>query len=128
MRWILLTYDIWCQFKARLLDRIRENFPDMLPVFERIEGAIGKMHVLNHQEMCMLRFNLNLLFHVGLTTGELIETGWAEHNLTAGSTKEMNDGHRHDVIDATCDHWNWEKMIHLGSFDTLINREASNED
>lgn len=78
--------------------------------------------------MCMLRFNLNLLFHVGLTTGELIETGWAEHNLTAGSTKEMNDGHRHDVIDATCDHWNWEKMIHLGSFDTLINREASNED
>ncbi|KAF7371877.1 hypothetical protein MVEN_00044900 [Mycena venus] len=127
LRWILLTYDIWCQFKARLLDRIRENFTDMLPVFERVEGAIGKMHVLNHQEMCMLQFNLNLLFHVGLTTGELIETGWAEHNLTAGSTKEMNDGHRHDVIDATCDHWNWEKMIHLASTLRRLYRVAHHE-
>ncbi|KAF7335063.1 hypothetical protein MVEN_02256800 [Mycena venus] len=126
LRWIILAYDIWCQYKAKLLARIKDSFPEMLSVFERIEGVIGKMHILNHQERCMFAFNLNFLFCVGLTTGELIETGWAEHNLTAGSTKEMNDGHRHDVIDGTCDHWNWGKTLRLdGKTVSIFENEGS---
>ncbi|KAJ7230076.1 hypothetical protein GGX14DRAFT_344027 [Mycena pura] len=115
LRWIRLAYDIWCQYQVNLLERIKDHWPEMLPIFNKIDGAIGKMHILNHQERCIFAFNLNFLFHVGLTTGELIETGWAEHNLTAGSTREMNDGHRHDVIDGTCDHWNWQKTVRLGA-------------
>ncbi|KAF7368983.1 hypothetical protein MVEN_00224700 [Mycena venus] len=126
LHWIILAYDIWCQYKAKLLARIKDSFPEMLSVFERIEGVIGKMHILNHQERCMFAFNLNFLFCVGLTTGELIETGWAEHNLTAGSTKEMNNGHRHDVIDGTCDHWNWGKTLRLdGKTVSIFENEGS---
>jgi hypothetical protein len=46
----------------------------------------------------------------------MIETGWAVHNLTAGSTKEMNAGHRHDVVDDTSNNWNWEKMLTIGMY------------
>jgi hypothetical protein len=59
---------------------------------------------------------MNWLRYCGFTVGEMIETGWAVHNLTAGSTKEMNAGHRHDVVDDTSNHWNWEKMITLGAY------------
>ncbi|KAF7288964.1 hypothetical protein MIND_01413000 [Mycena indigotica] len=115
LHWITLTYDIWCQYRIKLLERIRTNFPDMLPIFEKVDGAIGKLHILGHEKKCIFEFNLNLLYFVGLLTGELIETGWAEHNLTGGSTREMNDGHRHDVIDGTSDHWNWDKLVRLAT-------------
>jgi hypothetical protein len=41
-----------------------------------------------------------------MVTMEMIETSWVEHNLTAGSMREMNAGHRHNLIDGMSDHWN----------------------
>ncbi|KAF7293652.1 hypothetical protein MIND_01145100 [Mycena indigotica] len=52
LRWIMLTYDIWCQYRIKLLERIRAHFPEMLPIFEKVDGAIGKLHVLTHQQKC----------------------------------------------------------------------------
>ncbi|KAJ7100503.1 hypothetical protein C8R44DRAFT_641842 [Mycena epipterygia] len=86
LRWIMFTYNIWCQFSIHLPDRIAKWFPTM------VRGAILKMHIHNHIEMCQLRWNLNWLTYSVFTVGEMIETGWAEHNLTAGSTKEKNEG------------------------------------
>ncbi|KAF8144371.1 hypothetical protein K438DRAFT_1435719, partial [Mycena galopus ATCC 62051] len=113
VRWIRVGYDIWCQYGVRLLARIGRWFPEMLDIISNISGAINKLHILSHKELCQIIYNLNWLLFVGLVSMEMIETGWAEHNLTAGSTREMNDGHRHDVIDGTSDHWNWEKTIKL---------------
>ncbi|KAJ6550380.1 hypothetical protein DFH09DRAFT_925918, partial [Mycena vulgaris] len=115
LRWIFATYDIWCQYYIHLLDRISEMFPSMADTIAKIRGAIPKMHILNHLERCQFEWNLNWLSYVAFTVGEMIETGWAEHNLTAGSTKEMNAGHRHDVVDDTSNHWNWDKMVGLAA-------------
>jgi hypothetical protein len=79
----------------------------------RIDGGIGKIRLPGHKGDCQKKLSLWFLPHVGNVSAKLIETGWAEHNLTAGSPREMNAGHRHDVIDGTSDHWNWEKMIRL---------------
>ncbi|KAJ6526481.1 hypothetical protein DFH09DRAFT_1095195 [Mycena vulgaris] len=115
LRWIRLTYDIWCQYYVHLADRIEALFPSMRDICAKIRGAIPKMHIHNHIERCQMEWNLNWLSYVVFTIGEMIETGWAEHNLTAGSTKEMNDGHRHDVVDDTSNNWNWDKMIAIAA-------------
>ncbi|KAF7367681.1 hypothetical protein MSAN_00831800 [Mycena sanguinolenta] len=112
-RFIMVTYDIWCQYHVKLLGRVGTHFGSLLETLKKIEGAIGKMHVHNHVDACDLLYNLNWLPNSACTVGELIETGWAEQNLTAGSTKEQNDGHRHDSIDDTSGHWNWEKLIKI---------------
>ncbi|KAF7365921.1 hypothetical protein MVEN_00467300 [Mycena venus] len=111
--WIFLTYDIWCKYGVYLKDRILKRFPSMAPIINRVMGAIGKVHNPGHGTECQDEYNLNYTPNVGLVSGELIETGWAELNLSAGSTREMNEGHRHDVLDAVCDHWNWEKLVKL---------------
>jgi hypothetical protein len=87
----------------------------MADIIAKIRGAIPKMHIHNHIERCQFEWNLNWLCYVAFTVGEMIETGWAEHNLTAGSTKEMNAGHRHDVVDDTSNHWNWDKTVGLSA-------------
>ncbi|KAJ7840097.1 hypothetical protein B0H14DRAFT_2587662 [Mycena olivaceomarginata] len=90
IRWIRLGYDIWCQYGVRLVARFARWFPSMSAIIAKLEGAINKLHILNHKELCQIIHNLNWLL-----------------------TREMNDGHRHDVIDGTSDHWNWEKTIKL---------------
>ncbi|KAJ6607491.1 hypothetical protein B0H10DRAFT_2227795 [Mycena sp. CBHHK59/15] len=102
-----------CAYSIKLLERVKKWFPSMESIVEMILGAIPKMHIHNHKEQCLLEWNLNWLMYVGLTIGEMIETGWVEQNLTAGSTKEQNHGNRHDSIDDTSGHWNWQKLISL---------------
>ncbi|KAJ7682337.1 hypothetical protein DFH06DRAFT_1314555 [Mycena polygramma] len=114
-RFILVTYDIWCQYVVNLETRITNWFPSMLPILEKIHGAIPKMHILNHIELCQILWNLSWMLYSAFTVGEMIETGWAEHNLTAGSTKEQNDGNRHDSIDDTSGNWNWDKTVRLAT-------------
>ncbi|KAF7334786.1 hypothetical protein MSAN_02365200 [Mycena sanguinolenta] len=60
-RWIMLTYDIWCQYSINLLARIANWFPSMLTIFEKIRGAIPKMHIHGHIALCQLLWNLNWL-------------------------------------------------------------------
>ncbi|KAJ7275700.1 hypothetical protein C8J57DRAFT_1589774 [Mycena rebaudengoi] len=109
--WIKLTYDIWCQYQVNFFTRMADYFPDIMYIIFRITGAIPKMHIHNHIARCKVQWNLNWMSFVALTVGEMIETGWAEQNLTAGSTKEQNAGNRHDSIDDTSGHWNWDKTV-----------------
>ncbi|KAJ7503595.1 hypothetical protein B0H11DRAFT_1710585 [Mycena galericulata] len=127
LRWIMMTYDIWCQYSIYLRDRFVELFPSMADIIDKIRGAIPKMHIHGHMELCQLLWNLNWLAYSAFTVGEMIETGWAEHNLTAGSTKEQNDGNRHDSVDDTSGNWNWDKMVALAKALQRLYRVAKAE-
>ncbi|KAG6848173.1 hypothetical protein H0H93_002703 [Arthromyces matolae] len=113
LRWILLSYDIWCHYHVNLVKRFRERFPTLAGVVSRVRGTIPKMHVVNYVLMCMLLYGFNYLPFSGETWGENIEGGWAEQNQSAGSTKEMNDGHRHDSLDDMFGYWNWMKLHNM---------------
>jgi hypothetical protein len=77
-------------------------------------GCVPKMHLQGHKDDCQYRYSFNFTPGVGCTCGELIETAWSEGNQTAGSTKEENDGHRHDSLDDFHNYWNWEKAHKMG--------------
>ncbi|KAF8326718.1 hypothetical protein F5887DRAFT_925190 [Amanita rubescens] len=112
-RWIMISYDIWCQYHRHLQKRFDSSFPDQAKLLERVRGAIPKMHIKNHVESCE-------------TWGENIEGSWAEQNQTAGSTKEQNEGHRHDSLDDFFGFWNWSKMRQLFTRDAAFSTLTSN--
>lgn len=115
-RWIMLSYDIWCQYGKKLQKRFVESFPEQAKLLDRVRGAIPKMHVKNHIESCQQLYAFNYLKYSGETWGENIESSWAEQNQTAGSTKEQNDGHRHDSLDESFGFWNWSKLRQLREY------------
>jgi len=115
----MISYDIWCQYSVNLAKQILKQFPGMMDVLFRIHGTIPKMHINNHIASCKAQWAFNYLPYSGETWGENIEGGWAEQNQSAGSTKEMNDGHRHDTLDDFWGYWNWTKTHRMGNYSLI---------
>jgi hypothetical protein len=79
----------------------------------KIRGFVPKLHIYAHGPACRCHWSLNYNKHVARTDGESTERDWAELVLAALQTAEMNDGHRHGVLD---DHWsdkNFRRLLGL---------------
>lgn len=117
LRWLVVSYDIACQWHKNIWDRMR-IFPherQILHGMECIKFLVPKFHLPAHIEACNIAFSFNLTKGVGRTDGEAPERGWADANRLAGSTKEMGPGSRRDTIDDHFNDWNWKKIIALGT-------------
>jgi hypothetical protein len=110
----MLSYDVWCQYSIKLRKRFAKWFPRLVPLIDRMRGAIPKMHIRNHISTCQFLYSFGLTPYSGEGWGELIESAWGEQNQNARSTKEQNEGHRHDSLDDACGSHNWEKLYKLG--------------
>ncbi len=97
--WIMISYDIWCQYSINLKARMHERFPHLADIFMRVQGAIPKLHIYSHGEKCQLHCSFVLTKYSGMTCGEGIESAWAEQNHAAGSTNGQSTGHRQDTLD-----------------------------
>ncbi|KAJ7753086.1 hypothetical protein DFH07DRAFT_744589 [Mycena maculata] len=117
-RWVVLTYDVYCQYFKNITTRFETWFPSLSRLIKKLGGAVPKMHIRNHIGQCQSQWSTNFQEYLAFLIGELIEGSWAELNQFAGSTKEQNHGHRHDSIDDGCGQWNWDKVI--GMADTLL--------
>ncbi|KAJ7453629.1 hypothetical protein B0H11DRAFT_1740870 [Mycena galericulata] len=123
-RWILLSYDVYCQFFKNITTRFLNWFPSMKPLITKLSGVVPKMHIRNHIGQCQSQWSTNFTEFIGFLIGELIEGSWAELNQFAGSTKEQNHGHRHDTLDDGCGQWNWDKVIRMAQTLLKMYREA----
>jgi hypothetical protein len=113
-RWIMISYDIWCQYRANLRERFETRFPHLAMLFSSsVRGAIPKMHIYGHGENCQVNHSFTYTPYSGMTCGEGIESAWAEQNHAAGSTKEQSSGHRQDTLDDFNAYWNWSKVHQL---------------
>jgi len=86
---------------------------------ERMESLdvvwlVLKFHLASHIEGCADKFSFNWTKNVGRTSGESVETNWANLNLLATSTREMGWGHRRDTITDGMIDWNWRRAIGEG--------------
>lgn len=114
-RWIILSYNVYCQYYKRITERFGKWFPGMVDMISRMSGVVPKMHIRNHVAQCQTQWSTNFSEFLAFLIGELIEGSWAELNQFAGSTKEQNHGHRHDSLDDGCGQWNWDKFINMGT-------------
>lgn len=112
-----MSYDIWCQYSKNLEDRFKRNFEDqplLIAQVAKMRGAIPKMHIRGHGLECQINHSFYYKNYSGMTCGEGIESSWSEQNHAANSTKELNEGHRHNTLDDFNGYWNWCKVIQLG--------------
>ncbi|KAH9914760.1 uncharacterized protein BXZ73DRAFT_81524 [Epithele typhae] len=114
---LLISYDLACQWHKRLPQRAMD-----LP--EELSNAIANLnlrfaipkkhwhvHGPNHAQ-----WSLNFLALVGRTYGEGIESHWSHLNPVHTSTREMEPGGRHEVVDDHEGAWNWQKILAMASF------------
>lgn len=109
----VVAYDIGCQYCRHFCDRMYASFPGLRKFAKRIEFLVGKMHLQGHKYDCQYRYSFNYTEGSGRTDGEEIERFWSELIQAAGSTKQMNPGHRHDTLDDFIGDWNWTKLCKL---------------
>ncbi|KAF7791816.1 hypothetical protein EIP86_002840 [Pleurotus ostreatoroseus] len=121
---IVATYDIACQFFARLWERTPTLPEGLRSAIERFKGNIvakvPKAHIVGHILKCHGIFSLNWTRGVGRTDGEGIERLWSWLNKIASSTREMTASGRRETIDDFCNFANYRKTLALG--DALLRR------
>lgn len=116
VRKIINAYDVNCQWKVKAFERFSNTEPHLAKMIKHLINLIGKMHVQAHIEDCKNKLSLNFTRGVGLSDGEGGERWWAEINQAAGSTKQMNPGQRHEVLNDMGVDWNWLKTEEEGKF------------
>ncbi|KAJ7834683.1 hypothetical protein B0H13DRAFT_2369770 [Mycena leptocephala] len=110
---LTISYDIACQWRKHLLERIEKLPEDMRLDFESFLFQCGLpiWHASSHEAECTNRNSLSFLPGVGKTDGEGIERLWADLNAFAYHTKTMGLGHRADTIEDKVNYHNFTKNL-----------------
>lgn len=113
--WILISYNIACQWFANLFIWMKQWPPELrLQPGLHLRPLIPKFHEPAHKEEGHEQYSMNLAEGMGLTDGEAPKRVWSTHNLLANSTKSMGPGTMHDVYDNNFSAWNWWKYTTMG--------------
>jgi hypothetical protein len=120
---LTISYDIACQWRKNLLERIRKLPEDMRPEFAKFlfQCGLPVWHASSHESECTNRNSLSFLPGVAKTDGEGIERLWAELNAFAFHTKNMGLGHRADTIEDKINYHNFMKNIGQREHQQLTN-------
>ncbi|KAL6298965.1 hypothetical protein BKA93DRAFT_830299 [Sparassis latifolia] len=113
---IIFTYDVTCIYKVNIFKQFGARFSHLIPLVNRIQMLLPKLHMLTHKEACQVLYALCYTWGTGLTHGESVEHPWAEHNQAGLSTHEMGAGHHHDALNDIHNYWNWQKVENVGTF------------
>ncbi|KAL0574845.1 hypothetical protein V5O48_007118 [Marasmius crinis-equi] len=116
LTWILLMYDICCQWFVKLGQRMLE-WP--VAAFVRrvlsVIPGIGKLHEPGHKQEEHQQYSLNFIRGAASTDGEAMERIWAEHNKLGNASRTMGPGARQDFLEACFGFWNWLKYSGMGA-------------
>ncbi|KAF7295985.1 CxC2 domain-containing protein [Mycena kentingensis (nom. inval.)] len=85
----------------------------LVHLVERIRWGIPALHVQGHQDSCSYRYGTAYMECVGHFHGESAEQYWPEANQLGPYVRQMNTGHRQDVLILHHGFWNWLKTVGL---------------
>ncbi|KAF7312981.1 CxC2 domain-containing protein [Mycena kentingensis (nom. inval.)] len=113
--WMIVSYDIVCQWIKKLLERVKALEPRfrIRVIWALVRFVIPKLHILGHIAKCRTRFSLLLLRGGAQTDGEGIERPWSNIRGVVASTRASGPGSRADQLDDHWGFWNWRKVIGL---------------
>ncbi|KAJ8518637.1 hypothetical protein ONZ45_g4299 [Pleurotus djamor] len=110
---ILVSYDIACQWSKNVIARLK-NLPPSGTTSSSLSDASQS-------------FSLNYLSGVGWTDGEGVERPWANIGATSTSIRVMGPGARVETLNNHWSHWNWQKVVGLGTLLSKRLRAAVSE-
>ncbi|KAJ3511895.1 hypothetical protein NLJ89_g3832 [Agrocybe chaxingu] len=109
--WIIITYDIACQWSKNFWKQMKEYPPEMqIDPKTRVDAAIPGWHINGHGQPCRTKFALSYLDGAGRTCGDEIEAGWSHTNSLALSVREMAPAVRHETLNDNWYGWNFRKI------------------
>ncbi|KAJ6479795.1 hypothetical protein C8R45DRAFT_1101241 [Mycena sanguinolenta] len=109
------TYDIACEYVARLAERFEKYFPDQLEAIKKMRWGVPALHVQGHQDSCTYLFGTAYMECIGHFHGETAEHYWPEANQLGPHVRQMNLGHRQDTIINHHGDWNHKKTMHIAA-------------
>ena len=112
----LVMYDIMCQYRVNLRDRVMKSPELSLSSNLELRTGIGLFHIHGHQDSCLPRFSPSFISGARQIDGEIIETLWAPLNNISRSLRGMSLAHRQEVLDAHMNHSNWKKLVRIGMY------------
>jgi len=112
--WIVITYDIACQWSKNLRKRMKDYPESMrLKPETKIDVAVPSWHINGHGQSCRQNFSLGYMKGARKTCGEEVETSWSHTNPLASSVREMGPAARHDTLNDHWNGWNFRKIVGL---------------
>ncbi|KAJ7080557.1 hypothetical protein C8R43DRAFT_909917, partial [Mycena crocata] len=113
---LTLSYDIACQWKKGLPDRMQKLPSEIQLIMQGIELQCGLpvWHTLSHEESCRNNNSLSFLVGVGKTDGEGVERFWSKVNQVSYFTKNASLGSLADALEDSIDSNNYLKNIGQG--------------
>ncbi|KAJ6495718.1 hypothetical protein C8R47DRAFT_974024 [Mycena vitilis] len=119
---LTLSYDIACQWKKNLPDRMEKLPVSIQLALDEIELQCGLpvWHASSHDNACQDENSLSFLVGVGKSDGEGVERFWAILNQIAYFTKDAGMGTRADAVEDKIDAHNFLK--NLGQGDALLRK------
>ena len=128
--WLVVSYDIACQWSKRLGERCALYGTEavaLLSQYPKIQYLVPKFHLPVHIPHCQAHYSFNFTPHVGRMDGEAPEHGWSAINAVANSTKQMGPGSRRDTLDDHFGDYNWRKIASIATFLSRKVRDAIKE-
>ncbi|KAJ7805460.1 hypothetical protein B0H14DRAFT_3485136 [Mycena olivaceomarginata] len=113
---LTISYDIACQWKVNLAERVKKLPRHMqLPMDDiKLQCALPVWHASSHNGDCKEANSLSFKEGVGKSDGEGVERTWAVLNPAAYATKDAGIGQRADALEDRLDNHNYLKNIGQG--------------
>ncbi|KAJ7710855.1 hypothetical protein B0H17DRAFT_912589, partial [Mycena rosella] len=108
----VLSYDVICQYGVNIVERFENNEDrkHLAHIVRQMRFAVPALHVQGHQEGCIYAYSTAYMLATAQFHGETAEVYWPELNQVSPQTRQMNPGHRHDVLINHHGDWNYKQM------------------
>lgn len=113
MTYLVLSYDIACQFSKNIWTRMKE-LPTKYHLnidWINVRWLVPNFHLPGHKKGCHSPFSFHWLWGAGRTHGETVEQNWEFLNGIAASTKMMGLGARHIALEGLFSFHNWRRLV-----------------
>jgi hypothetical protein len=111
--WLILSYDIACQYSKKFVARMK-TLPEAMQIDPEKMNVLFKVpnfHMLGHKWPCHSPYSFHWMRGAGMTDGEDVEQNWEFTNGAAGSTKMMGPGGRHAFLEGLFAFHNWMRTV-----------------
>ncbi|KAJ7028998.1 hypothetical protein C8F04DRAFT_963379 [Mycena alexandri] len=111
--YLILSYDIACQYSKNFWSRMEGLPAGMQLVIERIQVwfKIPNFHLPPHKPPCHSPYSFHYMWGAGRTHGETVEQNWEFTNGAAASTKMMGLGTRAATLEDLFGFHNWRREV-----------------
>ncbi|KAE9397267.1 hypothetical protein BT96DRAFT_941094 [Gymnopus androsaceus JB14] len=109
----LFSYDCNCQYCVNLPKRFSANWHHLVDLINLLRPMIPALHILDHLKDCIYKFNSAYIPGAGHKHGESVEQQWVELNQLGGSVRQMNAGHRMEVLTDHYTYNNFRKNVEM---------------